>query len=81
MKTNEILLHALGPLWPDGEPKPSFRHHSGLEWECYHDTAGVCCPTLEEALYRYAHLSNKYDDRFGAVLDFLGQYVDDPIID
>lgn len=80
MTTNTILLHALGTLWPENEPKPSFRHHKGLEWECYERSTGVCADTLEEALYHYVVLCQTFDSRFGPVLDFLGEFVVDPLI-
>jgi len=80
--TNTILLHALGTLWPENEPKPSFEASSPIEWCC--TTGGDPCgyaDTQEEALYRYAMICQKYGDGFMPVINFLEDFVDDPIID
>jgi hypothetical protein len=69
MNTNEILSTALS-LWPSNETKPSFKMHTPYEWEC--TSGGDPCgyaQTLEEALYRYAIICQKYDDQFGPILE------------
>jgi hypothetical protein len=80
MNTNEILAEAMS-LWPSNQAKPSFKMHTPYEWEC--TSGGDPCgyaQTLEEALYRYAIICQKYDDQFGPILEYLGQFVDDPIL-
>lgn len=79
--TNSILLHALGTLWPKNEPKPSFEAPNQYEWCC--TIGGDPCgygPTLEEALYRYAIICQKYGDEFTPLVDYMGQFVEDPLI-
>lgn len=86
MTTNTILLHALGTLWPENEPKPSFKVTAPYEWACYDKHHEVCGQTQEEALYHYTTLCQNSAGQivpssdFGPVLDFLGQFVVDPLI-
>lgn len=80
--TNTILLHALGNLWPKDEPKPSLEASSQYEWVCTtgSDPCGYAA-TQEEALYRYAMICQRYSDGYWPVINFLEEFVDDPIID
>jgi hypothetical protein len=80
--TNEIMLHALGTLWPKDEPKPSLEAFNPYEWVCTtgSDPCGYAA-TQEEALYRYALICQKYDDKFAPVIEYLADFVDNPIID
>lgn len=86
-ETNTILLHALGTLWPKNEPKPAFKAVSPHEWACFDRHTDTHGATQEEALYRFAVLCHNASgdfvpsSDFGPVLDFLGEFVDDPIID
>jgi hypothetical protein len=81
-QTNDIMLHALTTLWPQNEPTPYLKAFKPFEWEC--TTGGDPCgyaATQEEALYRYALICQKYDDKFTPVINFLADFVDHPIID
>jgi hypothetical protein len=80
MNTNEILAEAMS-LWPSNETKPSFKMHTKYEWCCSdgYDPCGYA-QTLEEALYRYAIVCQRYDDRFGKVISFLSDYVPDALM-
>jgi hypothetical protein len=80
--TNTIMLHALTTLWPKNEPTPYLKAYGSHEWVC--TTGGDPCgyaSTQEEALYRYALICQRYDDKFGPVIEYLSEFVDDPIID
>lgn len=83
MTTSLILSTALG-LWPENEPKPTFKHYQGTEWACGHGVMAYA-DTLEEALYRYAIMCEAAAGQivpsvnYGPVLDFLGDHVEDPL--
>jgi hypothetical protein len=79
--TNAIMLHALTVLWPQNEPVPYLKAYKPHEW-CCTDGSDPCgyASTQEEALYRYAIICQKYSDQFGPILEYLGQFVDDPIL-
>lgn len=86
--TNEILLNAL-KLWPENEPEPSFRRRTfGTdEWVCYCKSVESSGKTLEESLYHFARMSQDSagqivpSSNFGPVVDYLGDYVRDPLFD
>jgi hypothetical protein len=80
MNTNEILAEAMS-LWPSNETKPHFKWFKPNEWCCSdgYDPCGYAS-TLEEALYRYAIICQRYDDRFGKVISFLSDYVPDALM-
>jgi len=79
--TNEILSEAMS-LWPSNETKPHFKWYKPNEW-CCTDGSDPCgyASTQEEALYRYATICQMYSDQFRPVIEYLSEYVDDPIID
>lgn len=74
------MLHALTVLWPKNEPRPHLEAFKTFEWCC--TTGSDPCgygATQEEALYRYAMICQKYGEGFGPLIDFLGEYVEDPL--